>query len=122
VERPEYSNALLLKLKGKNSFTAKVKLYRGLSRTKLSTMTPNTASSCSESDHPRRTNDAYRIITRQCDVQNTQDMQRAWNRLEMLKNLEGEARNQRTTIDEIMNPEYTVALPSSNFTGTIGDL
>ncbi|OSS47255.1 hypothetical protein B5807_09986 [Epicoccum nigrum] len=40
----------------------------------------------------------------------------------MLKNLEGEARNQRTTIDEIMNPEYTVALPSSNFTGTIGDL
>jgi hypothetical protein len=38
----------------------------------------------------------------------------------MYRDLEREARSRRATLEEILNPAYTVALPSSNLAGTAG--
>lgn len=86
-------------------------------------MTSTTAPSYSKSDHPRSTSDASRLSAREGRAQlSHDDMQRGWNRTAVHRKLEREARNQRATLDEILDPGYTIALPSTGFTGTIGHL
>jgi hypothetical protein len=86
-------------------------------------MTSFTVPSYSKSGRPRSTSDAFRLSTREGRAYASHgEMQRRLSRIDMHRGLEREARKRRATLEEILSPAYTVALPSSNLAGTTGNL
>ena len=78
-------------------------------------MTSATLPPYSKSDILRRASDAIRASRRESLVQASQgEMQRRLSRIEMHRDLEREARKRRATLEEILSPAYTVALPSES--------